>query len=152
AAIESKTSALEKENAETSKVAFYTALTNAGHIGPFNTHIVLKFSKVFTNVGKAYNPSTGFFTAPVKGVYYFQFTLASYLYNFYTAVDVLKNNQRIMYNWELNQFGGHQSFTNSIILELMEGDEIHLSLPAGNTVFDSENNQTTFSGALLFPL
>ena len=57
-----------------------------------------------------------------------------------------------MYNWKLNQFGGPEYFTNSVILELMEGDEVHLSLPAGNTVFDTENNQTTFSGALLFQL
>ena len=40
-------------------MAFYAALTNVGPVGPFNTHVVLKFSKVFTNVGKAYNPSTG---------------------------------------------------------------------------------------------
>lgn len=44
---------------EKPKVAFYAALTNAGFVGPFNIDITLKFSKVYTNVGKAYNPSTG---------------------------------------------------------------------------------------------
>ena len=46
-------------SSEKPKVAFYTALTNNGRIGPYNTAITLRYSKVFTNVGNAYNPSTG---------------------------------------------------------------------------------------------
>lgn len=41
------------------KVAFYAALTNAGDVGPFNTDIPLKYFKVFTNIGNAYNRDTG---------------------------------------------------------------------------------------------
>ena len=46
-------------SSEKPKVAFYTALTDAGTLGPYNTDITLKYSKVFTNIGNAYNPSTG---------------------------------------------------------------------------------------------
>ncbi|XP_037603621.1 uncharacterized protein LOC119475209 isoform X6 [Sebastes umbrosus] len=148
--IKSRIYQLERENAEKPKVAFYTALTNAGHVGPYNTDITLKYSKVFTNIGNAYNPATGFFTAPVKGVYYLQFTLLSNLTG-HMGVLVYKNNQRIMYNVEWNK-GTHEYFTNSVVLELLAGDEIHLDLPSGKSVYDNADNHNTFSGSLLFPL
>eukprot|EP00064_Thunnus_orientalis_P022442 superscaffoldBa00007550_g22638 len=49
---------LKRENAERPKVAFSVGLTDAGAVGPFTTDITLKFSKIFTNIGQAYNPST----------------------------------------------------------------------------------------------
>uniref|UniRef100_A0A4W6ED73 C1q domain-containing protein n=1 Tax=Lates calcarifer TaxID=8187 RepID=A0A4W6ED73_LATCA len=45
---------------QSAKVAFYAALTNSGDVGPYNTATVLRFSKVFTNIGKSiiYNVQT----------------------------------------------------------------------------------------------
>ncbi|XP_036975656.1 complement C1q-like protein 2 isoform X5 [Acanthopagrus latus] len=143
---------LERENAEKPKVAFYAALTDARTLGPYNTDITLKYSKVFTNIGKAYNPSTGFFTAPVKGVYNLQFTVMGYDAGV-ISVQVYKNNQRIMYNWERNENDSvPEYFTKSLVLELTAGDEIHLVLPSGHSIFDDSNNYSTFSGSLLFTL
>lgn len=95
--------------------------------------------------------SVGFFTAPVKGVYYFQFTVFGSL-NYNVGVYVYKNNQNIMFNVEWQHDSGVEYFTNSVILELIAGDELCLILPGGTAVFDSEHNHCTFSGALLFPL
>uniref|UniRef100_A0A671X0C7 C1q domain-containing protein n=1 Tax=Sparus aurata TaxID=8175 RepID=A0A671X0C7_SPAAU len=143
---------LERENAEKPKVAFYTALTDAGQLGPYNTDITLKYSKVFTNIGNAYNPSTGFFTAPVKGVYYLQFTVFGCSAG-HIGVRVYKNNQRIMHNWEHNNNDYFpEYFTNSLVLELTAGDEIHLVLPSGHSIYDNSDNYSTFSGSLLFTL
>lgn len=36
-------------------------LKNGGKFGPFNTDITLKFTKLLSNTGKAYNPATGNF-------------------------------------------------------------------------------------------
>ncbi|XP_059208113.1 uncharacterized protein LOC131986988 [Centropristis striata] len=146
----SRIETLERENAER-KVAFYTGLTDAGHVGPFNTATTLKYSKVFTNIGNAYNPSTGFFTAPVRGVYYFQFTQCGYQKG-YMGVQVYKNNQRIMWNVEYKEEGRWEYFTNSVVLELMAGDEIHLVLPPSYSLYDDSNDHNTFSGSLLFTL
>ncbi|XP_059214130.1 complement C1q-like protein 2 [Centropristis striata] len=141
---------LERENTER-KVAFYTALTNGGTVRPFNTDFTLKYSKVFTNIGDAYNPSTGFFTAPVRGVYYFQFTMSGHQAG-HMGVQVYKNNQRIMWNAEYKQGSGHDYMTNSVVLELMAGDEIRLVLPPNYSLWDDSNNHNTFSGSLLFTL
>ncbi|XP_059206230.1 multimerin-2-like isoform X1 [Centropristis striata] len=145
-----RTSDLETENAER-KVAFYTGLTDSGHVGPFNTDTTLKYSKVFTNIGDAYNPSTGFFTAPVRGVYYFQFTICGGQKG-WMGLQVFKNNQRIMWNGEIKEEVGEEYMTNSVVLELMAGDQIHLVLPWGYTLWDSSKNYNTFSGSLLFTL
>lgn len=40
-------------------MAFYAALSDTGNIGPFQAGATLKYSKVFTNIGDAYNNSTG---------------------------------------------------------------------------------------------
>ncbi|XP_031713198.1 collagen alpha-1(X) chain-like [Anarrhichthys ocellatus] len=142
---------LERENAEKPKVAFYTALTDAGYVGPHNTDITLKYSKVFTNIGSAYSPATGFFTAPVKGVYYIQFTVCGN-HTGLMGVYVYKNNQRIMFNVEWKEDRLYKYFTNSAVLELMAGDEIHLVLPSTYSLYDDRDNHNTFSGTLLFPL
>uniref|UniRef100_A0A674NWJ2 Cerebellin 17 n=1 Tax=Takifugu rubripes TaxID=31033 RepID=A0A674NWJ2_TAKRU len=135
----------------TPKVAFYTALSNAGNIGPFNTDIPLKYQKVFTNIGQAYNINTGYFTAPVKGAYYFQFTLAGFQ-SFDTGVYVIKNGQIFMYNVEYKRTYNPEYITNSLILELQPGDTVSLVLPRGHSTFDNPNNLSTFSGSLLFTL
>uniref|UniRef100_A0A671TMX3 C1q domain-containing protein n=1 Tax=Sparus aurata TaxID=8175 RepID=A0A671TMX3_SPAAU len=139
-------------SSEKPKVAFYTALTDAETLGPYNTDITLKYSKVFTNIGNAYNPSTGFFTAPVKGVYYLQFTVFGFKAG-HIGVLVYKNNQRIIYNREENNNDRVPEYiSNSLVLELTAGDEIYLVLPSGWTIYDDSGNHSTFSGSLLFTL
>ena len=96
--------------------------------------------------------SVGVFTAPVKGVYNFQFTAFGYNAGD-IAVHVYKNNQRIMANWERNNNNLiPEFFTKSLVLELTAGDEIHLVLPTGYSIYDNSNNHSTFSGSLLFTL
>ncbi|XP_056264644.1 methyltransferase-like protein 27 isoform X1 [Pseudoliparis swirei] len=149
--IKSRMDQLERENAGKPKVAFYTALTDAGYVGPNTADITLKYSKVFTNIGNAYSPATGFFTAPVRGVYYLQFTLCAN-HTGLMGVYVYKNKERIMYNVEWKEEQLYKYFTNSVVLELMAGDSIHLVLPSTYSLYDDRDNHTTFSGTLLFPL
>eukprot|EP00064_Thunnus_orientalis_P014134 superscaffoldBa00002419_g14175 len=144
---ESQVDSLVKESA---KVAFYAGLTDSEDVGPYNTPTVLKFSKVFTNVGNAYSPTTGFFTAPVKGVYYFRFTVCGHLKTGLMGVQLFHNGKSILLNMEGKSNAHFEYISNAVILELNVDDELHLILPEDNAIFDDVNNHSTFSGFLLF--
>lgn len=139
-------------NPSPTQVAFYAALTNSGAVGPYNTPQLLKFTKVFTNVGQAYNASTGFFTAPVKGLYSLRFTVCSGLRDeSVMGVMLFHNGRPIMYNLQTVNPGGGQFeyLSNAVVLELNVGDELYLVLPEGMQVFDNPNNHSTFTAFLL---
>ncbi|XP_023282019.1 complement C1q tumor necrosis factor-related protein 3-like [Seriola lalandi dorsalis] len=140
-------------NTERSKVAFSAALTDSGLLGPFNTDTTIVYSNVFTNIGKAYNPITGIFTAPVKGVYYFRFTGMDYRSAVHMGAALYKNNQRIMLTYEINVNNGYfEHMSNGVTLELEKGDVVFLRLPANKGLYDNNESHNTFSGFLLFTL
>lgn len=57
------------------KVAFFAGLTN--NMGPVTEHTDIVFDKVITNVGSAYDPTTGHFTSPVNATYHFTVVIAA---------------------------------------------------------------------------
>ncbi|XP_077394132.1 uncharacterized protein LOC144031178 isoform X8 [Festucalex cinctus] len=145
---------LEQRRMQTSgeaKVAFAAALTDSGSVGPFDLETTLIFSKVFTNVGRAYDETSGVFTAPVGGVYVFSFTAADFLKG-YMGVTLYRNQQPIVSSLDLNDHGGYASATNGALIPLEAGDRVRLSLPATYRLYDDARSFSVFSGFLLFPL
>ncbi|KAK5598471.1 hypothetical protein CRENBAI_010270 [Crenichthys baileyi] len=59
---------------EEHQVAFSAAMPTDGTIGPVNVLYPLVYKQVLSNVGGHYSPVTGYFTAPVRGIYYFSFS------------------------------------------------------------------------------
>ncbi|XP_078018808.1 uncharacterized protein LOC144458887 isoform X2 [Epinephelus lanceolatus] len=149
---ENEVAELKRENADRPKVAFSAGLTDAGHVGPFNTEITLKFSKVFTNIGQAYNPTTGIFTAPVRGVYYFRFTLWGGRPSAWMGAYLYHNEKKMTLSYDYNDEHTYISASNALILQLEKGDVVYLALYPGSGVFDDSFNRTIFSGFLLFAL
>ncbi|XP_042258021.1 uncharacterized protein LOC121889862 [Thunnus maccoyii] len=149
---ENEVEELKRENADRLKVAFSVSLTDAGHVGPFNTETTLKFSKVFTNIGQAYNPTTGIFTAPVRGAYYFRFTLWDTHTSTWMGANLYHNKKRMMYSSDITDSNGNVSVSNALILQLEKGDVIYMTLGTDHRVSDQYVNRTTFDGFLLFPL
>ncbi|XP_061750878.1 uncharacterized protein LOC133549461 isoform X3 [Nerophis ophidion] len=133
------------------KVAFAAALTDSGSVGPFDQETTLIFSKVFTNVGQAYDVTSGVFTAPVGGVYAFSFTAADFLKG-YMGVTLYRNQQPIVFSLDLNDHGGYASVANGVLLGLEAGDHVRLSLPASYRLYDDARNFSVFSGFMLFAL
>nr|XP_054597867.1 complement C1q-like protein 2 [Nothobranchius furzeri] len=133
------------------KVGFSAGLTNAGLVGPFDEETTLIFTKTITNLGQGYNQSSGVFTAPVRGFYYFSFTAADFLKG-YMGLYLFRNDQPIVFSLGLNDHGGYTSTSNSVALQLDKGDRVRLSLPASYRLYDDSRNFSVFSGFLLFPL
>ncbi|XP_048035886.1 uncharacterized protein LOC125261353 [Megalobrama amblycephala] len=142
---------LRKENRDR-EIAFSAGLmeSGAGNIGPFTTHITLTYRKVFTNIGNAYNPITGVFTAPLKGAYMFRFSVTGVGPTTISA-SIYKNGEHVVIANDYQTQGGLNS-SNGVVLILEVGDVVYVTLGAGRGVTDNHNNHNTFSGYLLFPL
>lgn len=127
------------------KLASYAGLTDSGIVGPYNTATVLTFCRVFTNVGKAYSSTSGCFTAPLKGVYAFRFTVRGNMMEGVTmGAQLLHNGKAIVYNLRtsstsLNHF---EYLSSAVILELNVRDEVH-SVPPGRraNLWQSQQSQ-----------
>ncbi|XP_048011405.1 uncharacterized protein LOC125245018 [Megalobrama amblycephala] len=142
---------LRKENRDR-EIAFSAALmkSGSGYTGPFTTETTLTYKNVFTNIGNAYNPLTGSFTAPLKGAYMFRFSVRGDGGTAATAT-IFKNGKRVVIAHD-NQAQGVLSSSNGVVLILEVGDVVYVRLWSGRRIFDSQNNFNTFSGFLLFPL
>uniref|UniRef100_A0A8C7FJ74 C1q domain-containing protein n=1 Tax=Oncorhynchus kisutch TaxID=8019 RepID=A0A8C7FJ74_ONCKI len=137
---------------ERPKVAFSTSLGKTGHQGPFNTATTVIYKNIFTNTGEHYNQATGIFTAPVRGVYHFSFTMGDFLQSTVMGLTLFKNEQQIIHSGEV---GDHQQFryaSNAVILQLEVGDVVFMQLPANYRIYDDSNHRNTFIGILLFPV
>ncbi|XP_078029407.1 complement C1q-like protein 2 isoform X1 [Epinephelus lanceolatus] len=140
---------LKQENAG-KRVAFGATLGNVGNVGPFNAAITLIYKNVFTNTG-AYNPATGIFTAPVRGVYYFSFS-GHHQSTRTMGLQLMKNGVHMVSVWNHAAGNRHETATNGMTLQLEVGDHVYMRLWVHTWIFDNDNNHSTFIGHLLFPL
>ncbi|ROI89212.1 Complement C1q-like protein 4 [Anabarilius grahami] len=142
---------LKKENRDR-EIAFSAALLESGngYFGPFTSEITVTYRNVFTNIGNAYNPITGVFTAPLKGAYMFRFSVYGYGPTPSTG-SIFKNGERLVMA-NANQAQDWLNSSNGIVLILEVGDVVYVKLWHSRRMYDSQYNHNTFSGYLLFPL
>lgn len=162
--------------------ASLSASTGAKYIGPYAEATTLLYENAFTNIGNSYDIntgimtlrkdilntilpchlffyepnflplSTGIFTAPVRGVYFFTFVVFN-PYAMSTAVTLLKNGNLVVTASD-NPPGQDTEDTscNSVTLLLEQGDQIKLQLLENRRIYSDIFKRNTFSGHLLFTM
>ncbi|XP_013996573.1 uncharacterized protein [Salmo salar] len=152
--LKSKVGELIKIN-EDRKVAFSASLAapgQKGHTGPFNTAITLVYRNIYSNIGNAYNPTTGIFTAPVRGLYLFRFYINGGGDSSAPTTVVLHKNGHHIAAAYADQATGSVNSSNGVSLLLEVGDVVYMNLLAGTKIYDDGNRHSTFSGHLLFTM
>ncbi|XP_078125763.1 complement C1q-like protein 2 [Sander vitreus] len=135
------------------QVAFSAALlaSGSGDTGPFTAATPLKYKRVFSNTGSSYNPSTGIFTAMVKGTYFFRFSMFNNLSPTPSSVvSLMKNGERLTSVWDTAGSDANDMGSNAVVIHLEVGDNVYVELAANRVVYDDAMNYNTFSGFLLF--
>ncbi|XP_036410800.1 complement C1q-like protein 4 [Megalops cyprinoides] len=125
-----------------SPVAFYVALKEE-----FSTDEILKFTDVVTNLGQAYEPSSGKFTCPTTGVYFFSFHIVKTGRRLWA--DLMVNKEVVASATALDVMHTDTA-ANSAVLKLKTGDQVYVKLDGSDkTLQDTNNRYSTFSGYLV---
>ncbi|XP_049902315.1 uncharacterized protein LOC126391513 [Epinephelus moara] len=141
-----------KAMTEVPKVAFAVSLGGNGLTKTTSGSQSLIYKTILTNIGQAYNPETGIFTAPTRGVYYIRFT-ANAPTNFPMSAVLYKNGAEIMLIAHEQSSGeGSDTASNGATLLLEKDDTLSMQLWHNTQIWDNSNHHSTFSGFLLFPM
>ncbi|XP_068164499.1 cerebellin-3-like [Antennarius striatus] len=134
------------------KVMFTAVADQGGKYGPFPTDRTLVFNTTITNVGGGYDKTSGEFTAPSSGYFYFTF--------FYHAekeqmsgLTLIKNDSIVVKAYDENKPGPNicDNAGNAAFLQLNAGDRVYVRLPANCRIYASDRT-TSFSGFMVAPM
>ncbi|KAL3064222.1 hypothetical protein OYC64_000495 [Pagothenia borchgrevinki] len=131
----------------TPKIAFYAGLRK-----PHEGSEILKFDDVVTNVGNYYEPSTGKFTCPLPGIYFFTYHVLMRGGDGTSMWADLKKNGLVRASAIAQDADQNYDYaSNSVILHLDVGDEVCVQLDGGKVHGGNTNKYSTFSGFLIYP-
>lgn len=105
-----------------------------------------KFDNVWTNIGNAYDPSTGIFTAPHKVVYHFP-SVALSISGENLNLKLVHNKRPTAQNWVTG--GGYKTGTIDVVFDIQKGDKLHVGAASVMALFRNSNKYGIFSGYLV---
>jgi hypothetical protein len=122
--------------------AFFVSLKQ-GKYTLTGINAVVKFEDVKVNRGQGYNPSTGVFTAPRKGLYHISCVIlggAGHAVHYQLS----KNDAR--YTKGYSSKGAYTSSTLNVIVEMKKGDRAFIKHNDSGSEQFSGSNYSSFSG------
>ncbi|XP_071805491.1 complement C1q tumor necrosis factor-related protein 4-like [Asterias amurensis] len=135
--------------------AFHSAFSVARTttlVAPSDRDVNIKYEHVFCNIGQHMDLKTGIYRAPRHGAYTFLINIHMASTTNSPYVKLMHNNQMLLAVHDYDASDAYDSASNSLIIELEEGDQVWLQLDMGNEVHSNSNRYTTFSGNMLFEL
>ncbi|XP_042265849.1 uncharacterized protein LOC121896183 [Thunnus maccoyii] len=135
------------------QVAFSASLLASGEGNTDHAEQVqLIYENVISNIGNCYNQHTGYFTAAVRGVYYFRFTGHIAHSDRAMALSINKNGHVIVTSADRHTTSEdpEDNVSNGVVLQLEVKDVVSVNMVG--RVWDDHHHRTTFTGFLLFPL
>ena len=107
---------------------------------------VIKFEDVRVNRGKGYDPSTGVFTAPRKGLYHISCLILGMNGN---VVPYQLNKNDAVYTYGYSTKGVNTSSTISSLVEMKKGDRVFIKHRTSRSEQITGDHHSTFSGYFL---
>lgn len=130
------------------KSAFTVGLSVLSKFPP--SDVPVRFDRILYNEFNHYDVATGKFTCHVAGVYFFTYHLTVFSRN--VQVALVKNGVKILHTKD-GYTSSEDQASGGIVLPLKLGDEVWLQVLGGerfNGLFADEDDDTTFTGFLLF--
>lgn len=107
----------------------------------------MKYDSVLTNVGGAFQPSTGIFTAPCKGIYAFSCSLMSDPSNA-VYLEMMKNGKKLSIVYAAS--GTNPQSAQTLHLLLNKGDKIWIqNYNRSKATIHDHGSYNLFSGSLI---
>ncbi|CAK8685553.1 unnamed protein product [Clavelina lepadiformis] len=121
-------------------------------LGNETTAQAINFDKIFVDAKEQFDQTDGRFICKYDGVYYFSYTVQSYLDKF-VGIQLMKNNepQVILY---ANAVPRRIMQSQTVLLNLNNGDIVWLRQAKGSrfAIYGNSDLQITFTGFLIHPI
>ena len=115
-----------------------------------NTPINVVYDAVYYNYGHAYNPVSGFFTAPTSGMYVFTWSSCVASRKIFDAEILVNGNRKGLGNCNNEDGSGIVNCANTVPLVLETGDKVNIRTLAANHLYG--NGWSSFKGWRVYEL